>query len=165
MMTEVLTVWDQEDLHCLAEEVLIQLRHSIYLYDNDGNEVLDGLTGSAREEALLQALARLEELGDRHYLDFRENGELQRLTFSDALEMPLKTIREKYLSYVLPKARNIMRKGTMVYGVAVSGEVPDSYLDDLLALRRRENLKLWTMQWDHDPSLMRKGNGGEEEAL
>jgi len=36
---------------------------------------------------------------------------------------------------------------TMVYDYVVPEEVPDSYLDDLLALRWRENLKLWTIQW------------------
>lgn len=42
-----------------------------------------------------------------------------------------------------------MRKSAVEYGLTtVSSEVPDSYLDDLLALQWRENLKLWTMQWE-----------------
>ena len=158
MTIEVLTVWDLEDLHYIAEEVLIRLRHDLYWYDDEGEDVFSGLTGKEREQAILHALARQEELGDRHYLDFQGNRELQRLTFHDALEMPLETIREKYLDYVLPKARNILRKGTLVYGVTVSDEVPDRYLDDLLALRWRENRKLWTMQWDHQKRRMGRKN-------
>ena len=50
-----------------------------------------------------------------------------------------------------------MRKGTVEYGITVSSEVPDSYLDDPLALRWRENLKLWTMQWED-----KKKYGGEK---
>lgn len=39
------------------------------------------------------------------------------------------------------KARNMMRKGTVEYGITVSSEAPDSYLDDLLALRWRRKFE------------------------
>lgn len=159
-MIKALTVWDQEELHYIAEEVLIRLRYDLYLYDDEGNYLHDDeghdLTGQARRQAVLQSLDRQEALGDRHYLEFRGNKELQQIPFSKALEMPLETIKEKYLKYALDKARNMMRKGTVEYGITVSSEVPDSYLDDLLALRWRENLKLWTMQWED-----KKKYGGE----
>jgi len=146
---KALTVWDQEELHYVAEEVIVGLRHVLYWYDDDGNSALEGLQGEARAAAMFQALEKQEQLGDEDYLNIPENERLRQLTFSDALEMPLRTIKEKFLKDVLPKARNIMRKGTMVYDCVVPEEVPDSYLDDLLALRWRENLKLWTMQWAH----------------
>lgn len=67
---------------------------------------------------------------------------------AEALDMPLSVIRETYLKDVLTKARNILRKGTLQCGdYTISDEVPDSYLDDLLALRWRENLKLCAVQW------------------
>ena len=48
--------------------------------------------------------------------------------------------------------RGILRKDTSAFGdlFVVSDEVPDDYLDDLIALRWRENLKLWTIQWDKE---------------
>lgn len=66
--------------------------------------------------------------------------------------MPLQEIKGEYLKDVLPVARGILRKDTSDFGdcFVVSDEVPDSYLDDLLALRWRENLKLWTMQWERE---------------
>ena len=75
--------------------------------------------------------------------------------------MPLDEIKEKYLKDVLPMMRGILRKDTSAFGdlFVVSDEVPDSYLDDLLALRWRENLKLWAMQWDKE----RQKCSGEKE--
>ncbi len=105
-----------------------------------------------------------KELRHNNFLDFRENEELQKISFSEALYMPLETIKEKYLKDVLPKARGIMRKGTMTIlcPYAVSDELPDSFLDDLLALRWRENLKLWTIQWDQDKE--QSGEKRDEDA-
>lgn len=151
MTVETLTVWDQEALHYLAEEILTRLRYCLYWYDDEGEDVLCDLAGPAREAALTGAVERQMALGDRDYLDFHGNNELRKLSFSEALEMPLKTIKGKYLKDVLGKARNMMRKGALGCGrVVVSGEVPDSYLDDLLALRWREDLKLWAIQWDRE---------------
>ena len=76
--------------------------------------------------------------------------ELRQLCFSDAMYLPLETIKEQYLGDILTKVRNVPRRGSMNGCPPISDEVPDSYLEDLLALRWRENLKLWTMQWDHD---------------
>ena len=85
---------------------------------------------------------------DTDYLNFPENEELHQISFGEALDMPLSVIRETYLKDVLTKARNILRKGTLQCGdYTISDEVPDSYLDDLLALRWRENLKLCAVQW------------------
>ena len=70
--------------------------------------------------------------------------------------MPLKEIKKEYLGQYMPMLRGILRKGTMECGVVPSEEIPDSYLDDLLALRWRENLKLWAMQWDQKEN--RNGN-------
>jgi len=144
-----LTIWDQEELHYVAEEVIVRLRHELYWYDDNGKRAFEGLRGEERAAAMFQALEKQDQLGDENYLNFPENERLRQITFSEALGMPLRTINETYLKDVLPKARNIMRKGTMVFQYEVSEEIPDSYLDDLLALRWRENLKLWTMQWEH----------------
>ncbi len=154
---KVLTVWDQEELHFIAEEVIVNLRHELYWYDDDGKRVFEGLRKKERTAAIYQAMKKQQSLGNEDYLNFPDNETLHRITFSEALEMPLTTIKEKYLKDVLSKARNIMRKGTMVLLCEVSEEVPDSYLDDLLALRWRENLKLWAIQWQHDPE--RRGGG------
>jgi len=119
------------------EEVIVNLRHKLYSYDNDGNPAFTGLRKEERAAALIQAVEEQDSLGDEDYLNFPE--------------------KEKYLKNVLSKARNIMRKGTMVFLYEVSAEIPDSYLDDLLALRWRENLKLWAIQWEPGPEGRKGG--------
>lgn len=116
---EILTLRDIEELNYLAEEVIVDLKYCNPAY-----------VGEA-------------------YLDFRENEELQKLTFQDALGLTLREVKEKYIGAILPIAREICRKDPQVkYGMVVSDEVDDAYLDNLLALRWKENLKLWTIQWD-----------------
>lgn len=153
MTGKALTVWDQEALYFIAEEVIVNLRYQGYWYDEEGNRILEKLSEEERRAALEN---QVKGLGT-DYLSFRENEELHQISFGEALEMPLSGIKETYLKDVLPKARNILRKGSMQYGYVVSDEVPDSYLDDLLALRWRENLKLWTIQWDY----MKRGSKEE----
>ena len=52
MIVETLTVRNQENLHYLAEEVLMELRFCFYHYDDKGNCILSGLHRSERDEAL-----------------------------------------------------------------------------------------------------------------
>ncbi len=149
----ILSVWDQEELHYIAEELIIALRYDYFRYDDEGNNLLDACQSEEERSALWERMLDMrDEFPHNSFLDFRDNEELQKISFSEALEMPLETIKEKYLKDVLPKARGIMRKGTMIniYPYEVSDELPDSFLDDLLALRWRENLKLWTIQWEQD---------------
>ena len=40
----------------------------------------------------------------------------------------------------------------MLIGLAAGSEISDEYLDNLMALRYKENLKLWTIQWWKDDS-------------
>lgn len=156
----VLTWQDQEDLHFFAEEILLELGCCRFWYDEDGNHVVRGLQGEERDEALTRALKQQDALGDQDYLTY-ENKELQQLTFNDMLWMPLDTVKKKYLKGVLTKARNILRNGTsgVNLGRVVSDEVPDCYLEDLLALRWREIVKIWSVHWDEN----RKKNGVKEE--
>lgn len=144
----VLNIWDQEELHNVAEDVIVGLRYLRYLFDDKGNDLTFQLSREERHLLLEKMIAN--EKTD--YLNFDANEELHRLSFHDALYMPLDEIKEKYLKDVLLIARGILRKDTTSFGYlsVVSDEVPDSYLDDLLALRWRENLKLWTIQWDKD---------------
>ena len=161
MEKKLLTIWDQEDLHYAAEEVITYLRYYSYWYDDDGNCIVLDLPEKER-----RALGK-KQIDDMHnsYLCFRENEELRQISFYDALYMPLETIKEKYLKDALKKARNVLRKASMDIGYPVSDEVPDSYLDDLLALRWRENLKLWTMQWEQEDRISASENETGDEPL
>ena len=144
----VLTVWDLEDLHFVAEDVITGLRFNRYYFDDGGNYIMDRIPKEAWHEIFEKERASAKT----NYLNFLENEELHQITFHDAVHMPLDEIKEKYLKDILPVARGILRKDTSAFGdfFVVSDEVPDSYIDDLLALRWKENLKLWTMQWDKD---------------
>ena len=145
----VLTIWDVDDLHYVIEDVIVGLRFKRYYFDDEGNYIMDRVS----EEEKHMIFEKCVSNGKTDYLNFRENPELRQISFQDAVYMPLQEIKEKYLKDVLPVARGILRKDTSAFGdcfVVSSDEVPDSYLDDLLALRWRENLKLWTMQWERE---------------
>lgn len=159
MSKNILTVWDLEDLHYIAEEVIVKLRYEASSYDDEGNYIPLTLSGEDREDFISRAIQYEIEHESTDYLNFRENEELRRISFSKALDMPLETIKEIYLKDVLAKARNILRKDSMFLGCVPSPEIPDSYLDDLLALRWRENLKLWTIQWEDKE----RDDGSEED--
>jgi len=144
----IVTIYDLEELHELAEEVIIQMRISPYCYDEDGNYLALTLSDADRKAVIATWL----EGRKTNYLCFRENEALHKLSFSEALDMPLKTIKERYLKAYLKKMRGVLRKGLAELSMAVSDDVPDAYLDDLLALRWKENLKLWTIQRDQQKS-------------
>lgn len=150
----VLSIWDVDDLHFVIENVVTGLRFNRYYFDDKGNYIMDRVP---REEwpAIFEKCSANAKTDS---LNFRENEELQQISFRDALYLPLDEIKEKYLKDVLPVMRGILRKDTSAFGdfFVVSDEVPDSYLDDLIALRWRENLKLWAMQWD------KKKNDGKD---
>ena len=83
------------------------------------------------------------------YCNFAENEEIRNITFKEAVNLPLQAVKEKYLRDVLPLARGILRKDSrMDYGAVVSDEVEDEFLDNLLVLRWKENLKLWTLYFE-----------------
>jgi len=144
----IVTIYDLEELHELVEEVIIQMRISPYCYDEDGSYIALTFSDADREAVITTWL----EGRKTNYLCFRENEELHKISFSEALDMSLETIKEKYLRTHLKKMRCILRKGLAELSMAVSDDVPDAYLDDLLALRWKENLKLWTIQWDQKKS-------------
>lgn len=164
---KVVTIYDLEDLHYMAETVIVDLRYRLYDYDEEGNWVWDSYESMTEEERYALREANMERWAREmktSYLQFRYNEELRKISFVEALEMPLQTIKEKYLKDVLVKARNILRKGTMECSMmVVSDEVPDSYLDDLLAYRWRGNLVLWAMRWDPNFNKGDKETATEEE--
>ncbi len=60
-------------------------------------------------------------------------------------------IIDKFLKPYLNKARNMMRKGSYDFTpLKVSDDISAEYLDNLFALRYKENLKLWTIQFDDE---------------
>lgn len=134
---------DIEDLNYLAEEVVVGLRYDGFNFDEEGKNIY--MERPSDEEALQKITEWYEKKNNP--LEFRTNEELQKLTFSDALEISFDEIKEKYLKDYLPMMRGIMRKDSMMIGLAVDDTVTDEYPDNLLALRYKENLKLWTMQW------------------
>ncbi len=144
---------DIEDLNFLAEEVLMRLRFEGYRYDDNGNDMFPYRD---REENKDERFAArdiwMDNLGDNP-LEFRNNRKLQEITFDEALEMSFAEIKEKYLKDYLPMMRALMRKDNLCIGYSVSEEVTDDFLDDLMALRWKENLKLWTVQWGHKDSF------------
>lgn len=162
---KILSVWDQEDLHYVVETLIIALRYDYFMYDDEGNYLPDACQSWEERTAALERMVKMQdERSHTDSLNFRENEQLRKISFSQALEMPLETIKEEYLKNVLPKARSILRKGSMlnIYPYAVSDELPDSFLDDLLALRWRENLKLWAIQWEQDESRCGEGRNEDE---
>ncbi len=152
---------DIEDLNFLAEEVLIRLRYDGYQYDDEGNDIYPPSGDDAKREERMKAfMAWVEKMENDHPLEFRGNRELQKITFTEAIEMSFDEIKEKYLKDYLSMMRGIMRKDTMYIGLVADEDISDEYLDNLMAHRYKENLKLWTMQWgiDNDFYFLVYGN-------
>ena len=145
MQRRVLSIYNLEELNDAAEYIISTAQFNFADFDDDGNYIAFDMY--AEERSVWRD--RWFEESRNHYLCFRHNEELHRISFADAVEMSLAEIKENYLKKHLRKLRNILRKDpAYLNGFVVSNDVPDSYLDDLLALRWKENLKLWAMQWD-----------------
>lgn len=151
MQAKVLGLNDIEDLNYLAEEVLMQLRFEGYRYDENGDEKAFAKSeNGSHKERTKEMIEWIEMVEHNHPLSFRGNEELMKIPFTYALEISFDEIKEKYLKDYLPMMRGIMRKDTMLIGYMAGEEISDDYLDNLMALRYKENLKLWTMQWGKD---------------
>lgn len=146
MKQKQLTVNDLEQLNDAAEYIVSSAQFLFPSYNDEGEYIGQISTNEERmcriERWYLQASS--------HPLCFRQNEELRKITFHDALYMPLSEVKEKYLKDHMAKLRSILRKGTIEQEFSVADSVPDDYLEDLLALRWKENLKLWTIQWEND---------------
>ena len=141
----VLNIYDIEDLNYIAEEIIVGLRYMRYRYDEEGNYLEFDDTTTYREDALKQMVADSRT----DYLNFQECEELRKIPFITAVEMTFAEIKDKYLKDDLKMMRNILRKGSWeATDISVDASVTDEYLDNLFALRWKENLKLWTMQWE-----------------
>ena len=46
----VLSIWDQEELHNAAEEVIVSLRYRRYCFDGEGNYIMDQLSKAGKSE-------------------------------------------------------------------------------------------------------------------
>lgn len=147
MESRILTIYDQEDLHYAVEYTVSTAQYDFYQYDDEGNYIMFDMPTEERTARLKEWV----EATKNHYLCFRHNEELHKIGFYEAVSMPLAQIKEKYLKNHLNKLRGIMRKDpALKNGVAASPEIPDEYLDNLIALRWRENLRLWSSQWDQE---------------
>lgn len=160
MKKKLLTICDLEDLNNAAEYIISTAQFNFYQFDEDGKYIAFDMSSEERTVRLNEWI----EKSKNHYLCFRHNKELQKITFDEALEMPLSEVKEIYLKDHLKTLRTILRYDTAdMNGVVVSDDVPDSYLDDLLALRWRGNLVLWTMQWKHGKTRSEEGLPAPEQ--
>ena len=158
MQKIILGLHDVDELNYLAEEVLQEVIYCGYKYDDDGNYIYSSIlkekTGTYEE--IFQNI-------NNSYLEFKDNEVLKRISFSEAFEMKLSEIKVKYLKNILKKARGIMRKASLHIEMCMLDEIDDEYLDNLLAIRWRENLKLWTIHWSCKENLATKFLKEDEE--
>lgn len=138
MKIQKLGLHDIVELNDLAEKVLTSFRLIGWHYDDEGNY----LQSDSSNEQMNNLLKECYEILQYDWLDFKRNEILRSFSFNDCLYMDIEQIKTKYLANILKKARNIMRKDHTICGMIVSDEVDDEYLDNLLAIRWRENLKL-----------------------
>lgn len=152
MQQKILGLHDIEDLSYLAEEVLQEIRFNGYRYDDEGNTIFSSMS----EEEITSKCVEFLEDSKNNYLEFRDNEVLKKISFSEAFEMELSEIKDKYLKNILKKARGIMRKASLPISMLFLDEIDDEYLDNLLAIRWRENLKLWIIHWSFEENLAAK---------
>lgn len=141
MKFEKIGIHDLELLDFLVEDIIHELRFKGYFYDEEGRYICEEWSEEWGEKAV--EWVKKED----NYLDFRNNKELQEITFQEAMELSFEEIKEHYLKDILKKARGMLRKGTLASTpVYVGDEIDDEYLDNYIALRYKENLKLWSIQ-------------------
>ena len=156
-----LTIYDLEALSDAAEYIISTAQFNFIDYDDDGNYIAYGMPQEERAARREEWIAGMKT----HYLCFRENEELRSIGFHDALHLPLSEIKERYLKAHMTKLRNMLRKDSVDLNMApVSDDVPDSYLEDLLATAWRTTLKLWAIQRDKEWNKPKdfKDNGRHE---
>lgn len=142
-----LTIYDLEALTDAAEYIISTAQFNFIDYDDDGNYIAYGMSREDRNAKREAWIAGMKT----HYLCFRENEELRSIGFHNALHLPLSEIKEKYLKEHMAKLCNMLRKDSEDLNMApISDDVPDSYLEDVLALAWKATLKLWAIQWDKD---------------
>lgn len=137
-----MNIYDLEGLQAIAEDIIVSAQHSYWNYDDEGN-YLD-ISEDERDRRMFEWIENIKD----QPLCVRKCEALKKLSFYDVLDMPLKEIKETFLKDYLRTLRGIFRKGTGNFEHVPSEDIPDEYLDDLLALKYKEYLKLWTMQWD-----------------
>lgn len=147
------------ELNDLAEDVIVDLRFTRFFYDDQGND----LSMILSEEEIAQRAKAYYDSKNCNILDFTNNEDLKKISFIESLSLPIIDIKEKYLKEILPIARGIMRNDPRFdHGIVASEEVEDSFLDDLLALRWKENLKLWCLRHELENGVV--GEKGDEKA-
>lgn len=140
MSSRELEITDIEELNEIAEWLITTYKFEYLRYDDEGNWL--------EHEDLLERMSNKENDQEAYYFRFSDNEELMQISFVEAVNMPLVEIKEKYLKKYLPKLRAILRKDSNCQGLRPADSISDEYLDNLLALRWKENLKLWTIRWD-----------------
>lgn len=137
-----MNIYNLEGLQAVAEGIILSAQHSYWNYDSEGNYL--HISEDERDRRMFEWIENIKD----QPLCVRKCEALKKLSFYDVLDMPLKEIKETFLKDYLRTLRGIFRKGTGNFEHVPSEDIPDEYLDDLLALKYKEYLKLWTMQWD-----------------
>lgn len=128
-----------KDLCQIAEEVLEELccGDGFYDYDVEGN-LLDGRQ--------VEKGRRMAGEAEPNVWDYIQWARAQEMTMAEIKRMPIEAIQRKYLTDILPKARNIIRRRI---GAAAPAEVSDGVLDEILALLWQGKLVWWSTLVDH----------------
>ena len=116
---------DLEEMVCLADDVLQQIRFSRYSYDSTGNRL--------PYEQIREKIGNGEEYFDFIGMDLIE-------TIPEACEISLDEIINRYLNPYLSMSRGMFRTGGIGMGMYVQEDMSDDYLDKLLAIRCRDAL-------------------------
>lgn len=134
-------IWKLENF---VEKVVVDMRSTGFLYTSTGDRISTDVCLGERQQSLEEHI----ENSKNDMFNFASNPLLSNISFEKAVGMSLEEIFDSFLtSDVLSKVRGILRKDSRnYYGMVVSDEISDDFLNQLIAIRWRENLKLWSMQ-------------------
>lgn len=151
-MAQLIGLQDIWELEELVESVIVDLRNTDFLYTAEGDCLPSEL--SVEERRLLREKHIANQ--DINIFQFITNPKLRSITFEEAVRMTLEDIYEKFLTpEVLKKVRQILRKDPrQCYGKIVSEDIHDSILNQYIAIRWKENLKIWAMQHEVGKELL-----------
>ena len=132
------------------EEIWDMAKHNIYAVLMEGMRLDE--EGNLKDEFKYDpewANTMINDLRFK-YLYIKGCDELRSLSMTDAVNLSVDEIKDRFLFGSLPILRKTMRNGSLTLGECVSDAVSDDYLDQIICTAWKGDLMVCANSWDRD---------------
>ena len=84
------------------------------------------------------------------YLYIKECDKLRSMSMTDAVNLSVDEIKDRFLYDSLPLLRKTMRNGSLTKGESVSDTITDDYLDQIICTAWKGDLMILANSWDRE---------------